>query len=184
MGTIRDEFAPSSARAPHGRVGQRPRTSVGPVVQLKRLSARAKTHFALDPFRAGSAAEEPLAPWVRTEVPPETQARPARPRSYNRHEKWRSQGVTEAVCFITSTLWPSNNTSIRRWGDTWSLTSPAERPHASARNCAGLRRVEAQKRAFPQPSWARKWAVFVTRTAHAYVEFGRLVSSRAGLLFF
>ena len=104
MGTIRDEFAPSSARAPHGRVGQRPRTSVGPVVQLKRLSARAKTHFALDPFRAGSAAEEPLAPWVRTEVPPETQARPARPRSYNRHEKWRSQGVTEAVCFITSTL--------------------------------------------------------------------------------
>ena len=62
MGTIRDEFAPSSARAPDGRVGHRPRTSVGPVVQLKRLSARAKTHFALDPFRAGSAAEEPLAP--------------------------------------------------------------------------------------------------------------------------
>ena len=61
MGTIRDEFAPSSARAPDGRVGHRPRTSVGPVVQLKRLSARAKTHFALDPFRAGSAAEEPLA---------------------------------------------------------------------------------------------------------------------------
>jgi hypothetical protein len=61
MGTIRDEFAPSSARAPHERVGQRPRTSVGPVVQLKRLSARAKTHFALDPFCAGFAAEEPLA---------------------------------------------------------------------------------------------------------------------------
>jgi len=61
MGTIRDEFEPSSARVPHGRMGQRPRTSVGPVVQLKRLSARAKTHLALDSFCAGFAAEEPLA---------------------------------------------------------------------------------------------------------------------------
>lgn len=55
-------------QAPHERAGLCHRASVGPLVLLKPLSPRAKTHIALDLAPAGSAGKNPLAhrAWPQT----------------------------------------------------------------------------------------------------------------------
>jgi hypothetical protein len=98
---------------PNARMAGRGRTPAprpGPVVQLKELSARAKTHFALDPALADSDGEEtfwPLRAWPELdelETSPLTEVHIIVTKSGNLKVLQRQTRLLPPHCYPATTL--------------------------------------------------------------------------------